>query len=134
MMSSMVSWSHAAQVLFTLHLLIKLDLCNNLTSRYHSREETDSERTRHWPGITHQLWNYTCWSESQRVSTQCLGCLLLKHLDTRTVLGILSEQEFPVVCHFVFGYAKPRLSLGDAEFLFQQVFTDCLQYTVLHAT
>ena len=32
-------------MLFTLHLLIKLGLCNNLTGRYHSGEETDAEKT-----------------------------------------------------------------------------------------
>lgn len=82
----------------------------------------------------HAIYGITPAGRNLSVSTQCLGCPLLKLLDTRTVLGILNEQELPVVCHSVFGYAKLRLSLGDAEFLFQQVFTDCLQYTVLHAT
>lgn len=67
-------------------------------------------------------------------SSEFLPSALAVSYLRQILLGIFNEQEFPVVCHFVFGYAKPRLSLGDAEFLFQQVFTDCLQYIVLHAT
>lgn len=40
-------------VLLTLHVLIEFDLHHKPMSRYHSGEETDSERLSSLPAVTH---------------------------------------------------------------------------------
>lgn len=80
-MSSTVSWSRAAHMLFTLHLLTKLDLCNNPTSRYHSGEEADSERTRH---SLESHTNYGITPAGLNSSEFLPSALAVSYLNTRT--------------------------------------------------
>lgn len=84
------------------------------------------------PASIHCLWGCTCWSEPQWVLPQNLGFPLL-YIQGQTPFGMLSEQEFPVLCHFKLSCAKPHPKSGRCWVL-TSASIYCPQYTVLRAT